>query len=198
MIQKASTSMANILLKRQTAFTEQTLPLSSTGVTVSLAPPQSRLVFRGDKAAAEACGKTLGVTLSSDACRATTGSNGSVLWLGPDEWLLLLPDSASDAATAKLTKSMAKHPHSLVDVSHRQIGLTLVGDQSEELLGSSCLLDLDHAAFPVGTCTRTIFGKAEIILWRTGKSAFHVEVWRSFADYVVGVMDQSRYGLGHQ
>jgi sarcosine oxidase, subunit gamma len=198
MIQKASISMDNILLKRQTAFTDVTLPISATGVTVSLAPTQSRLVFRGNKAAAEACGKTLGVTLSHDACRATTGSNGSVLWLGPDEWLLLLPESALDSAIAKLTKSMVKHPHSLVDVSHRQIGLNAVGDQAEELLGSSCLLDLDHTVFPVGTCTRTIFGKAEIILWRTGKSSFHVEVWRSFTDYVLGVMEQSRYGLGHK
>jgi sarcosine oxidase subunit gamma len=33
-------------------------------------------------------------------------------------------------------------------------------------------------------CTRTILGKADIVLWRTGAESFHVEVWRSFADYV--------------
>jgi sarcosine oxidase subunit gamma len=41
-------------------------------------------------------------------------------------------------------------------------------------------------AFPIGMCTRTLFGKAEIVLWRTGEAQFHIEVWRSFAGYVWG------------
>jgi sarcosine oxidase subunit gamma len=32
-------------------------------------------------------------------------------------------------------------------------------------------------------CTRTVLGKADIVLWRTAADSFHVEVWRSFADY---------------
>jgi sarcosine oxidase subunit gamma len=35
-------------------------------------------------------------------------------------------------------------------------------------------------------CTRTVFAKADIVLWRTREDAFHVEVWRSFAGYVIG------------
>ena len=45
-------------------------------------------------------------------------------------------------------------------------------------------LDLDLAAYPVGMCSRTLFAKAEIVLWRTGENVFHIEVWRSFADYL--------------
>ena len=33
-------------------------------------------------------------------------------------------------------------------------------------------------------CTRTLFAKADIVLWRTAADAFHVEMWRSFGDYV--------------
>jgi heterotetrameric sarcosine oxidase gamma subunit len=28
-----------------------------------------------------------------------------------------------------------------------------------------------------------VLGKCDIVLWRTAAAAFHVEVWRSFADY---------------
>jgi sarcosine oxidase subunit gamma len=49
-------------------------------------------------------------------------------------------------------------------------------------------LDLGLSAFPIGMCTRTLFGKAEIVLWRTGEAQFHIEVWRSFAGYVWGVL----------
>ena len=46
---------------------------------------------------------------------------------------------------------------------------------------------LGLAEFPVGMCTRTAFAKADIVLWRTGQSTFHLEVWRSFAAYVSGL-----------
>jgi sarcosine oxidase, subunit gamma len=52
------------------------------------------------------------------------------------------------------------------------------------VLNSGCPLDLDESAFPVGMATRTILAKAEVILWRRGPTAFHVECWRSFGPYV--------------
>lgn len=33
-------------------------------------------------------------------------------------------------------------------------------------------------------CTRTLFAKAQVVLWRTALNTFHLEVWRSFARYV--------------
>jgi len=43
----------------------------------------------------------------------------------------------------------------------------------------------------VGMCTRTVLGKADIVLWRTGPDSFHVEVWRSFADYVARFLTEA-------
>jgi hypothetical protein len=40
----------------------------------------------------------------------------------------------------------------------------------------------------VGMVARTIFEKAEIVLFRSGEQAFRVEVWRSFAPYVLGLL----------
>ena len=71
----------------------------------------------------------------------------------------------------------------VVDVSHRQVGLLLDGPGAADVLAAGCPLDLHTAAFPPGMCTRTVFGKAEIVLWRL-EDGFHVEVWRSFAAYV--------------
>ena len=56
------------------------------------------------------------------------------------------------------------------------------------MLNAGCPLDLDLAEFPVGMCTRTVFAKADIVLWRTRADAFHLEVWRSFAGYVAGLL----------
>ncbi|HKN29399.1 MAG TPA: sarcosine oxidase subunit gamma family protein [Roseiarcus sp.] len=52
-------------------------------------------------------------------------------------------------------------------------------------------LDLRTSAFPIGTATRTIFDKAEIVLWRRAETAFRVEVWRSFAPYLVAALTEA-------
>jgi sarcosine oxidase, subunit gamma len=36
----------------------------------------------------------------------------------------------------------------------------------------------------VGMATRTLLGKAEIVLWRQAVDRFQIDVWRSFAPYV--------------
>ena len=84
--------------------------------------------------------------------------------------------------------------HSLVDVSHRQIGLIASGPAAARALNAGCPLDLDLKAFPVGMATRTLFDKAEIVLWRRAESAFHVEVWRSFAPHVVASLAEAARG----
>ena len=50
------------------------------------------------------------------------------------------------------------------------------------------------AAFPVGMATRTLYDKAEIVLWRRGETTFHVEVWRSFAPHVAASLAEAARG----
>ena len=46
-------------------------------------------------------------------------------------------------------------------------GSTVTGALAADILSTGVMLDLDPAAFPVGMATRTLFVKAEIVLWRT-------------------------------
>jgi sarcosine oxidase, subunit gamma len=39
--------------------------------------------------------------------------------------------------------------------------------------------------------TRTLLGKAEIILWRTSETSWQIEVWRSYAPYVLTYLKQA-------
>jgi sarcosine oxidase, subunit gamma len=150
-------------------------------------PPASRYILRGNPQVMTAAGAALGLTISQTACRAATnGTQVAALWLGPDEQLLIAPESANLAAT--LQPSLRDLPHALVEVSHRQIALEVSGPHATGVLNAGCPLDLDLSAFPVGMCTRTVLTKAEIVLWRTDETVFHVEVWRSFASYVTELL----------
>ncbi len=149
---------------------------------MSNAPAMARHVLRGRLEALSAAEGALGFALPREACRSSSLNGTHALWLGPDEWLIL---SAPEAGLRdRLEVAMGAHPHSLVEVTDRQVGLVISGAEAETVLSVGCPLDLDQAAFPIGMCTRTVLSKAEIVLWRTGPQTFHLEVWRSFAAYL--------------
>ena len=159
-------------------------PQITVSTFVRALPAVSRYILRGNSQVMTAAGTALGLTISQTACRAATNEAQAVaaLWLGPDEQLLIGPETGDLAAT--LQHALRDRPHSLVEVSHRQIALEVSGPRATAVLNAGCPLDLDLSAFPVGMCTRTVLTKAEIVLWRTDETVFHVEVWRSFASYL--------------
>jgi sarcosine oxidase subunit gamma len=168
-------------------------PLSET-LWLRALPSACRWVLRGDSVARAAAQAALGLPVPGAACRAGRNGERAALWLGPDEWLLLAPPEQGGLA-ARLTRALGAVPHSLVDVSHRQVGLLVHGEHATTLLASGCPLDLDLQYFPVDMCTRTVLGKAEVVLWRTEAQAFRVEVWRSFAPYVAAFLAEASRGI---
>ncbi|MGA2188756.1 MAG: sarcosine oxidase subunit gamma family protein [Steroidobacteraceae bacterium] len=152
-------------------------------------PPATRFAFYGAAAAQAAAAGAWDPAFPGQACRASARATRATLWLGPDEYLLLDLGEPRPAATAsRLESALAGIPHALVDISHRQFALQVSGPHAATILSGACPLDLDLGEFPVGMCTRTVLAKADIVLWRTQERAFHLEVWRSFAGYVDGVL----------
>jgi sarcosine oxidase subunit gamma len=156
-------------------------------------PPAVRWVLHGDVQARALAAPGWGVGFSETACRALRAGERATLWLGPDEYLLLDLAAQAEGAlatAASIEAALRDTPHALVDVSHRQFALEVSGPHAEVILRGACPLDLHISQFPVGMCTRTLLAKADITLWRTAEDAFHVEVWRSFAGYVGGLITE--------
>ena len=156
-------------------------------------PPATRLILHGGPKVrgARCCG--LAGRLRRRGMPGTIRGTRATLWMGPDEYLLLdtevPPAVAADLAQALATRR-TRSSTSATARSH----LRFRGRHAEAILNGGCPLDLDIASFPVGMCTRTLCGKADIVLWRTGAFAFHVEVWRSFSDYSARAADRDRAG----
>ena len=160
------------------------------------APAADRHVLRIPAATAGARGALRGFDISQpiNAARGhetlMSPDPRASLRLGPDEWLLIGPLGAQDGPAAGM----------LVDVSHRNVAIDVRGTQVRDVLNTGVPLDLDDVGFPVGTATRTLFAKAEIVLVRCddqdGLATFRLECWRSFARYLVGHLTQSAALLG--
>lgn len=163
---------------------------------IDLLGPALRLVVRGRAGVPEAAAAALGFPLPTEVCRAAVGGDITALWLGPDEWLVLAPVTRAETLPSALEAALSPLPHAVVDVSHRNAGFVVSGPKATFVLAHGCPLDLSLDAFPVGMCTRTLLGRTEAVLWRTAETAFHVEVWRSFAPYAVAFLEEARRELG--
>ena len=157
-------------------------PIEVLGAAFQELPCAYRAIFQGGADARAAAARVWAPGFSNAACRANTAGTSASLWLGPDEVLLI------SASAIEFGSTLAGVPHSLVDVSHRQIAFELSGPTCTTLLSGGCPLDLDLTYFPIGTCTRTLFAKTDIVLWRKANDVFHVEVWRSFFDYTTQLL----------
>lgn len=155
--------------------------------------PAARFSFRArDPAVVDACSSAFGVVLPQAACRFAVSNGRRAVWLGPDEWMLVVEGVQSASIEADLANALTGHCHALVDVSHRSVAFEVSGPNATAWLNCFCPLDLSQAAFPVGMATRTIFGKAEIVLLRDADARFRIDVWRSFAAYVWGMLIEAR------
>jgi len=134
-------------------------------------PPTARWIIRGDAL-------DMGL-VKPDACRATVNGDRALLWLGPDEFLFLSPEGTDGGKMA-------------VDISHRDVAIEVSGARAAWAINAFCALDLHPSVFPFGMCTRTVFAKAQIVLWRTDTDTFRIEVARSFAAYVWACLEEAR------
>jgi sarcosine oxidase subunit gamma len=169
-------------------------PSIAASAPLRMLPPATRHILRAAPAVLAAAGDAIDLSLSMSPCRASMHADRAALWLGPDERLLLAPEGAAADTAGRLLHALGDQAHSLVDVSHRQIALAVAGPHAISVLAAACPLDLE-GDFPVGMCTRTVLAKAEIVLWRVADERFHLEVWRSFAAYVSGIIAEAVRGL---
>jgi sarcosine oxidase subunit gamma len=185
--------MADAELKARSPLERFAFPAGQR-FTLAEAPPAARFILRGGEAVRLACGMVFGADLPSQLGAAGEGDKRAALWLGPDEWLLIAHGGDLAAIGDMLESVLEGTAHSLVDVSHRQVGLIASGPAAARVLNGGCPLDLDPRAFPVGFATRTVFDKAEIVLWRRAGAAFHIEIWRSFAPYLAASLAEAARG----
>lgn len=97
----------------------------------------------------------------------------TVLWLGPDEWLVL------GGREADFPRASA-----VVDVSANRVVFEAAGEDAAAVLATGCALDLDPSVFAPGRCAQTLLARAQVILWRRELDRWWILVRPSFAPYV--------------
>jgi sarcosine oxidase subunit gamma len=158
-------------------------------VRVAEHPFLVQLNVRADAATAAELEMVLGATLPVDPCTARTVDGRELLWLGPDEWLIVtdpVTDTGAHRLEGALVAAIGGRRGAVTDVSAQRTMLTLTGSAAAEVLARGCALDLYPSQAPAGTCVQTLLARTGIIIVVRDDSAtsFALLVRSSFADYL--------------
>lgn len=172
---------------------------ASAGIRLREKKLLGHLTLRGDgHDAAFAVGveQATGLPLPG-ALQLLSQGDSSLQWLGPDEWLLIVPSGEEFGAEQRLRKALDGQHFQVVNVSGGQTLLELSGAKVRELLMKSTSYDVHPNNFPIGKAVATVFAKSQLVIRHTGEDTWELLVRRSFADYFwLWLQDASReYGL---
>jgi sarcosine oxidase subunit gamma len=118
----------------------------------------------------------------------STWNEAEVLWLGPDQWLVVAEAGREAELLGALDAALAPGHRSVVDVSANRAVFELRGPDRLERLAIACPLDLHPRSWAMGRCAQTVFGAAPVLLHER-PDATRVFVRPSFAGYVIGMLD---------
>lgn len=161
--------------------------VANAGVTLREKKFLGHLTLRGDAhdpAFAGGVHKALGLELPVALGLVAKGET-SLQWLGPDEWLLIVPGGEEFAVEQRLREALGEDLHySVINVSGGQTLLELEGAKVREVLMKSTGYDVHPSNFPVGKAVGTNFAKSQLVIRHTGEHTWELVVRRSFSDYI--------------
>ena len=157
------------------------------GVELAECQPRGLLLLRGDVASKEfrgAVSAAIGIEPVVEPLAAARKRDVSMLWLGPDEWLVVTPDNRVERIERTLRGALEARHGALTDVSHGRAILSLSGPDARSVLAKGCPLDLHPRVFGPGRCAQSRLAKCQVLIHQTGDTpAFEIHVMRSFAQY---------------
>ncbi|MFF5208866.1 sarcosine oxidase subunit gamma [Streptosporangium sp. NPDC000396] len=160
-------------------------PVSSDDLRIAEVPFLAQVNLRVDAKgrAAGDIGLALGAPLPTEpgTCVST---DVDVLWLGPDEWLVIGEAGTERALEARLREAAGTEHVAVTDVSAQRTALLVAGPRARDLLAHGCALDLHPRQFGPGRSAQTMLARAQVVLVARDGDEFLVLVRSSFAGYL--------------
>jgi sarcosine oxidase subunit gamma len=140
----------------------------------------------GSEAGMRISSVTGGLPLRSGEVRST--DDAAVLWLGPEEFLVVAPTEAHESLGGDLLQALREAlgdgEGQVVDLSANRTTFELTGPRSRAVLEKGCSLDLHPRAFKAGTALSTEIGNIPVVLWKTGDKSYRIFPRASFANFL--------------
>lgn len=162
-------------------------------VSIRELPPQGMITLRGDLSspAIKNAASGVGGHDMPGQREARTIEDRGILWMSPDELLVLCPYDEVTAAVDSMT-ALLQDTHALVvDVSDARATFELRGDGVREVLAKLSPADLSPEGLPVGELRRSRLAQVPAAFWLRSETRAQVICFRSVAEYVFNLLNTS-------
>jgi sarcosine oxidase, subunit gamma len=171
---------------------------ASCGVWANEVPGLGYISLRGNSSDAkfvEAASGALALPLPVEPCTIVISGSTNVLWLSPDEWLIVTPRERLATLLQALNTALSGIRSQVTDTSGGYTQVRVEGRNASEALAHVTVYNL-HALAP-GRVVGTTFGKSSAYIHRQG-DGYCLLLRRSFADYIWRYLVRAAepYGFG--
>jgi len=162
--------------------------MTDAGLRMAERPHLGMINFRGqaaDAALKPAFKKAIAVELPTKANTSSGAADKThVLWLGPDEWLIVTEPGKTDALAGKLAAATKNLHVAVTATGEARTVIRISGPNAGDVISKGCPLDLHPGVFGPGQCAQTIIGRAAMTIHQIGADSYDIFVLRSFAEYL--------------
>ena len=157
---------------------------------VEEAGPIGMITIRGtlsDKGFVTVLKKQCGLAVPEQR-KVVQGGGKTLIWMSPDELLLVLPYAAAEDEAASLNEALSEAHALAVNVSDARAVFDVSGGQARDVLAKLFPVDLSAEAFGMGAIRRSRMAQVPAALWLEEADRFRVVCFRSVAQYAFDVL----------
>jgi len=180
-----------------------TLDPGGPGITIAERRPLAMVQIaarRGESAAVRAgIEAALGIGPDANANRASLRGTTAILWMGPDRWLVVVPEPSGSDLEARLRAALAVTRAAITDLGNGRIVLRIAGRRARDLLAKGSGIDLHGRAFPAGSCAQGLLGHVGALIHAVDAApTFDLYIARSYAQTVWEWLTESAAEYGYR
>ena len=157
-----------------------------------------KLNLRGQNDLTKAVKVITGCTFPPKANRFQSAGDRHVVWLGPDEYLLLCEPGKEQELQDSLDSMIPSAHFAITDVSDSLCALSLCGPAVRAVLAKGCGLDLHPKQFTAGQSAQSLLALSSVTLMAMADDAFILICRTSFAPYVQRWLCDAALEYGYQ
>lgn len=180
--------MSNKTQSAQSPLINVELAVASQALTINEIPFLGYVNLRGVSDNTEFMAATERVLAGALPVAPNTCVNhngNTILWYGPDEWLILTKPDQQLALVESMRAALGDTFAAVTDVSGGNTALEIRGSAARDFLAKGTPLDLHPSVFSVGQCAQTVLAQAGMTVYLIDdKPTFRIVIRRSFSDYL--------------
>ena len=143
-----------------------------------------KLNIRADNSAGKFVKSITGCVFPPSANKFTTAGERHVVWLGPDEFLIICEAGKDEELANAIHASFGIRHAAVTNITDALAAFHLKGAAVRQVLAKGCALDLHHNSFTPGDAAQTLLSHATITIMSLATDEFVVICRTSFASYI--------------